>query len=51
LLVDYLEKGATIIGEYYIALLNKMNQQLVSSIEASFGKEYCFFKIMLFLIR
>jgi hypothetical protein len=30
LLVDYLEKGATITAEYYVALLDKLKQQLVS---------------------
>jgi hypothetical protein len=30
LLVDYLEKGATITEEYYVALLDKLKQQLVS---------------------
>jgi hypothetical protein len=30
LLVDYLEKSATIMAEYYVALLDKLKQQLVS---------------------
>jgi hypothetical protein len=30
LLVDYLEKGATIMAKYCAALLDKMKQQLVS---------------------
>jgi hypothetical protein len=30
LLVDYLVKGATIVTKYYVALLNKLKQQLVS---------------------
>jgi hypothetical protein len=30
LLVPYLEKGATITARYYIALLNKLKQHLVS---------------------
>jgi hypothetical protein len=30
LLIDYLEKGATITAKYYIALLGKMKQELVS---------------------
>jgi hypothetical protein len=29
-LVDYMEKGATITAKYYIALLDKLKQQLVS---------------------
>jgi hypothetical protein len=29
LLVDYLEKGASITAKYYIALLDKLRQQLV----------------------
>jgi hypothetical protein len=30
LLVDYLENGATITAKYYVALLDKLQQQLVS---------------------
>jgi sulfur relay (sulfurtransferase) complex TusBCD TusD component (DsrE family) len=30
LLADHLEKGATITYKYYVALLNKLKQQLVS---------------------
>jgi hypothetical protein len=30
LLVDYLEQGATITAKYYVALLDKLKQQLVS---------------------
>jgi histone-lysine N-methyltransferase SETMAR len=30
LLVDYLQKGATIMAKYYVELLNKLKQQLVS---------------------
>jgi hypothetical protein len=51
LFVDYLEKGATIITKYYIALLDKLKQQSVSKHEASFGKESCFFKTRLLLTR
>jgi hypothetical protein len=55
LLIDYLEKGATITAKYYTALLNqllnKLKQQLVSNVEASFQKESCSFKTMLLLTR
>jgi hypothetical protein len=51
LLVDYLEKGATIMAEYYVALLDKLKQQLLSNIEPSFRKESCFFKTMLLLTK
>jgi hypothetical protein len=47
LLVDYLEKGSTSMAKYYVALLDKMKQQLSPNIEASFQKESCFFKTML----
>jgi hypothetical protein len=30
LLVDYLEKGATIMAKYYFALLDKLKRQLIS---------------------
>jgi hypothetical protein len=30
LVVDYLEKGATITAKFYIALLDRLKQQLVS---------------------
>jgi hypothetical protein len=42
LLVDYLEKGATIMAEYYIALLNKLKQQLVSKRQGMLSKGILF---------
>jgi hypothetical protein len=39
LLVDYLEKGATITAEYYVALLDKMKQQLVSKRPGKLSKK------------
>jgi histone-lysine N-methyltransferase SETMAR len=42
LLVDYLERGATITTKYYVALLNKMKQQLVSKRQGKFSKEILF---------
>jgi hypothetical protein len=32
LLVDYVEKGATIMAKYCVALINKLKQQLVSKL-------------------
>jgi hypothetical protein len=50
-LVYYLEEGATITAKYYDALLDKLEQQLVSKRQASFLKESCFFKTVLLLTR
>jgi hypothetical protein len=36
--VDYLERGATIMAKYYIALLDKMKQQLVSKHRGKLSK-------------
>jgi hypothetical protein len=49
LLADYLEMGATITVKYYIALLEKMRQQLSPNVETSFLKESRFFKTILVL--
>jgi hypothetical protein len=38
LLVNHLEKGATIIAKYYVAILNIMKQQLVSKRQSKFSK-------------
>jgi hypothetical protein len=38
--VDYLERGA----KYYVALLDKLKQQLVSKHQGKFLKDSCFFK-------
>jgi histone-lysine N-methyltransferase SETMAR len=38
LLVDYLEKGATITARYYIALLDKLKLQLVSKHRGKLSK-------------
>jgi hypothetical protein len=31
-LIDYLEQGATIMAEYYFALLDKLKQRVVSKL-------------------
>jgi hypothetical protein len=51
LLVDYLEKGATITVEYCVALLDKLKQQLISKRRGKLSKETCFFKTMFLLTR
>jgi hypothetical protein len=38
LLVDYLEKGATITAKYYVALLDKLKQQLVCKLRGKLSK-------------
>jgi hypothetical protein len=38
LLVDYLEKGATITEKYYVELLYKMKQELVSKRRGKLSK-------------
>jgi hypothetical protein len=38
LLVDYLEKGATIMAKYYVPLLEKMKQELVSKHRGKLSK-------------
>jgi hypothetical protein len=48
LLAYYLQKGATIMAKYYVALLYKLKQQLVSKRR---DKLSSFFKTMLLLIR
>jgi hypothetical protein len=48
LLIDYLEKGATITAKYYVALLDKLKQQLVSKRREKLSS---FFKTMLLLTR
>jgi histone-lysine N-methyltransferase SETMAR len=42
LLVDYLEKGATITAKYYVALLSKLKQQLVSKYRGKLSKGILF---------
>jgi hypothetical protein len=42
LLVDYLEKGITIMTKYYVALNRKMKQQLVSNHRGKLSKEILF---------
>jgi hypothetical protein len=42
LLVDYLEKGATIMEKYYVALLDKLKQQLVSKHQGKLSKGISF---------
>jgi hypothetical protein len=42
LLVDYLEKGATITAKYYVALLCKMKQQLVFKRRSNLSKGLLF---------
>jgi histone-lysine N-methyltransferase SETMAR len=42
LLVDYLEKGATITAKYYVALLDEMKQQLVSKPQSKLSKRILF---------
>jgi transposase len=42
LLVDYLEKGATITAKYYVALLEKLKQQLVSKRRGKLSKGILF---------
>jgi hypothetical protein len=49
--VDYLEKGATITAKYYVALLNKLKEQLVSKHRGKFSEGICFFKTVLLLTR
>ena len=39
LLIDYLEKGATIIASYYASLLDKAKQALVSKLWKKLSKE------------
>jgi hypothetical protein len=39
LLAGYLEKGATIMANCYVAILNKMKQQLVSKCRGKLSKE------------
>jgi hypothetical protein len=38
-LVDYLEKGENITAKYYVALLDKLKQQLVSKRRGKLSKE------------
>jgi hypothetical protein len=45
LLVDFLEKGATITAKYNIALLSKMNQELVSKCQGKLSKEILFLQV------
>jgi hypothetical protein len=49
LLVQYLEKGATITAKYYVALLVEMKQQLVSKHGGKLSKGILCFKTMLLL--
>jgi hypothetical protein len=42
LLVVYLEKGATIMTKYYVALLDKLKQQLVSKRRGKLSKGILF---------
>jgi hypothetical protein len=42
LLVDYLEKGANLTAKYYVALLDKLKQQLVFKREGKLFKEILF---------
>jgi hypothetical protein len=42
LLVDYLEKFATITTKYYVALLDKLKQQLVSKHQGNLSKGILF---------
>jgi hypothetical protein len=51
LFVDYLEKDATITAKNYVALLNKLKQQLVSKRRAKLSKGICIFKKILLLTR
>jgi histone-lysine N-methyltransferase SETMAR len=44
LLVDYLERGATITAKCYVALLDKMKQQLVSKGRGKLSKGILFFQ-------
>ena len=46
LLVDYLEKGATITDSYYTPLLDKVKQAMVSKQQESCQKECCFSRTM-----
>jgi hypothetical protein len=48
-LVEYMEKGETITAKYYVALLDKLNCNWSPNVGASFQKESCFFKTLLFL--
>jgi hypothetical protein len=42
LLVDHLEKAAAITAQYYVALLNKLKQQLVSKHQGKLSKGILF---------
>jgi hypothetical protein len=42
LLLDYLANGATIMTNYYMAHLNRMEQQLVSKRRGNLSKEILF---------
>jgi hypothetical protein len=42
LLVDYLEKGSIIMAKYYVALLNKLKQQLVLKCQGKLSKGILF---------
>jgi histone-lysine N-methyltransferase SETMAR len=42
LLVDYLQKGATITAKYCVALLDKLKQQLVSKCQGKLSKGILF---------
>jgi hypothetical protein len=42
LLVDYLEEGATIMAKYYIVVLDKLKQQLVSKLRGKLSKAILF---------
>jgi hypothetical protein len=44
LLVNYLKKGATITAGYYIALLNKLKQQVISKCRDKLLKGILFLK-------
>jgi hypothetical protein len=49
LLVDYLEKGRTIMAKYCVALLNKLNRQLVAKHGGKLLKGLLFLQTMLSL--
>jgi hypothetical protein len=42
LLVDYLEKGVTIMAKYFVALLDKLKKQLVSKCRGKLSKGILF---------
>jgi hypothetical protein len=42
LLIDYMEKGATITAKYYAVLLDKLKQQLVSKHRGKLSKRILF---------